>query len=256
MAIPTISDIQGILGFRAYEGIAFQPGVFSDSTVTAWVATGLRAGLTIDPDTGLIEGNVPVAGYYVVGVVATNGTGDSAPVYFTFGILAASGTVVTPGGSDVGIDLDVDVVTRRVTPANAGSGGATAVDAALAALFHAKAGDVILLNFRFYKAGVVLDPDPTAMKFAVKEFDTEARVVMSEDFEKVGTGETAYFQMPVALTAAAIAAVLGNYDRDKGTSFLALADLEWKQDVSIGTTTELISTTQTFGFNLARGLAD
>jgi hypothetical protein len=256
MPVPTISDKQSVLGFRTYEAINFQPGVFTDSAITNWAATSLPTGLAIDDTTGLISGSVAASGYYVVGVVATNTTGDSAPVYFTFGILGASGVAVTPGGSDVGIDLDIDVVSREVTLAGADRPEPQPGDDGPPPLFHVKTGDVFLLNVRFKKNGVTLDPNPGTIRFALKEFDPDGRLVLSTAFHKVNSGETAYFQVPVPLTASAVFASIENYAQDQGSIFTALAELEWTQTVSIAGTTSLVSTTRTFGLSLARDLAD
>lgn len=48
MAVPTIDAAQSVLGFRAYETIAFQPGGFGSPGILYWTATSLPSGLSID----------------------------------------------------------------------------------------------------------------------------------------------------------------------------------------------------------------
>lgn len=254
MALPIINDKQGVLGFRVNEAVNFQPGATTDSTITAWAASGLPAGLSINTSTGLISGAVAVPGYWVVGVSATNTTGQSAPVFFTFGILAGAGTVVTPGGSDTGIDLDFDVVTGLVTLS--GGAPATAVGDEVPPLFYAKTGDVRLLNLRFFKNAVQIDPDPATIRFALKEFDPDGRLMNASAFVKVSSGATAYFKLPISLTVPAVIAAIENYQADRGSRFTALADIEITQTVSIAGVTSLVITSRTFGLQLARDLAD
>src|SRR5581483_4272502 len=51
---------------------------------TSWAASLKPSWLDLDTDTGLLSGQPPAAGSYAVTVAATNATGDSAPLSFTF----------------------------------------------------------------------------------------------------------------------------------------------------------------------------
>jgi hypothetical protein len=150
----------------------------------------------------------------------------------------------------VGIDVNIDVVTGAVSLANVATSG----DAQKDYLFELKNGDVDLLNVRFLKNGTLLDPNPTSMKFALKEFDTEADLVLSTAFARTGSGTAAVCKMPVNMADDDVASALSNYEKTTGTSFEALAQIQWKQAVSIAGVTELIKTTSTFKVLVTREL--
>lgn len=253
MSLPTIDSTQSYLGYQAYETFAFQPGVFSDSTCT-WSATNLPSGLSINSSTALISGSVATPGTYVIGVRGTNATGAmAAPVYFTIGIDAGDGSLAVSGSSDTGIDINIDVVTRDVTLASSSS-------ASTAALFLLKENDTAILNIRFKKSEVALDPDPTEINIAFKELETDLAILtgggaVTTAWTKIGSGTAAVCRLPIVMTSDALAAALSNYEDDAGTQFDALCEIEWKQAITaVGGITELVASTKTFKVTIARDL--
>jgi hypothetical protein len=71
----------------------------SGQTLT-YSATGLPAGLSINPSTGLISGTPTTAGTSNVTVTATDGTGTSGTASFSWTVNAASGSTLTITASD------------------------------------------------------------------------------------------------------------------------------------------------------------
>ena len=231
--------------------------------------TDITAGQIRKCGTSTISGSVATPGVYIFGLKAINASGgtfpatpsESAVVYFTLGIEAGDGSAIVAGSSDTGIDVNVDVATREVTAgvASAATSAATTADKD-APLFYLKEGDTAMLNIRFKKAGVAIDPNPTSIKLAFKELEPdglllEAGGVATAYFSKSGTGAAAFFQVPVAVTSAALASALSNYEADAGTEFAALCEIEWKQTITaVGGVTELVSSSKTFHVEIARDL--
>ncbi len=115
-------------------------GAFSDpdgDTLT-YSATGLPAGLTINPTTGVISGTIdhsasqPNGGNYSVVVTASDGRGGSASSSFTWAVsnpapVASNDTATTPEDTAVRVpvlanDVDSDGDVLTVTSASAGNG--------------------------------------------------------------------------------------------------------------------------------------
>jgi hypothetical protein len=67
-----------------------------NDTITAWAATGLPPGLSIDTSTGAISGTPNTAGNYQVTVTATDSGGTKGSVSFTWSVNSAS---TPPSGS-------------------------------------------------------------------------------------------------------------------------------------------------------------
>ena len=69
MAIPSISPIQSVLGYLQHEHFEFQP--FATNSPTWWTVSALPAGISLDPETGLISGAATWPGVYVFSLQAT-----------------------------------------------------------------------------------------------------------------------------------------------------------------------------------------
>ena len=244
----------------------------TDTFKLASTLTGAAINFTTDITAGqirrcgssLITGSVGTAATYVIGLNAINATGPSSssstvagvPTYFTIGIEASDGSVPVSGSSDTGIDLNIDVATREVTI------GTSAAPASGVPQFLLKEDDVSILNIRFKKSTVALDPNPTSIKVGFKELETEA--VLFSAGGAVGTtwarsdisGDASVFFVPVTVTSDALASALSNYENDAGTRFNALCEIEWKQELpaAIGGVSELVSSTRTFLVTLERDL--
>ena len=239
MALPVIDTAQSILGYKQGESWTFQPGIFISAGTLHVAATGLPTGITISSTTGLLtcDGTTP-AGVYVIGVRADDSSLFTDAAYFTIGIEASSDT--SAGSSDIGIDIDIDVVTRLATLR-----GVTIADGE--PMLVLKANDVVLFNFRFFKAGVQLDPNCTDVVIAWKDKETNAVLVESTAFDDVNSGATAYFQVPVSISGDALDAAHSEEEADDGTSQIDVnSEGQLKQTVSIDGITELVVTTQSF----------
>ncbi|TSA32133.1 MAG: hypothetical protein D4R65_10060 [Verrucomicrobiaceae bacterium] len=216
-------------------------------------STDISAGMIRKCGTGLITGSVSTQGIFVFGLIAVNATGPSTIAYFTLGIESGDGSTSVAGSSDTGMDLNIDVSTREVSLPGATAG----VDGPL---FLLKEDDTVMLNLRFKKGTVALDPSPTSIKIAFKEFESEAVLfeaggLATTDWAKSGSGASAYFQVPVTVTSSALAAALSNYEAEAGTKFNAICEIEWKQTITaVGGITELVASTKTFTTTIERDL--
>lgn len=238
MAAPIISASSSILGFKRNETFAFQPSATNNPT--SWTQVGLPAGLSINAATGLVSGSVAVSGVYVVTLAATNADPATGSREFVFGI--SSEVAASVAASDTSEEWDIDVVSREVTPG--------------AAAFW-KQGDVVLVRMRFRKNGVVVDPAPTSLRLVLKQFEPEKVLVVATGFDQIGVDEAAYFDLPVDLSGDALEAALADYEKDEGTFFEALAEIEWVRSVTHnGSPLTLRSSSRTFPVRIERDLAE
>jgi hypothetical protein len=70
--------------------------ITATNTPTAFTATNLPAGLTLDPTTGVISGSVSTIGVFTITVGASNSAGASAPLTVTITILASPPLITSP----------------------------------------------------------------------------------------------------------------------------------------------------------------
>jgi hypothetical protein len=214
MAIPVISNTTSVLGFRKKQDFAYQP--YASNTPTGWVAMGLPEGVAIDTVTGLISGAATVAGVYVTSLSATNADGSSAPHLIAIGI---EETGINDG---IGIELDVDVRTGYVATT-----GQSQPDPDKAILF-AKRGDTLFLDVGFWRGDVLQDLPIADLKFQMREFDGETVLVASSGLiEDIGTADAPRYRIAVEFSGTELDGVLGGYEGDLRTGFLAIAELQW-----------------------------
>lgn len=214
MAIPVISNTTSVLGFRKKQEFAYQP--YASNTPTSWAASGLPTGVTINGTTGLISGAATIPGVYVVSLTATNGDGASAPHQIAIGI--EDGAV----NDSIGIEINVDVRTGYVA-----ASGQSQPDPDKAVLF-AKRGDVLFLDVGFWRDDVLQDLPIADLKFQMREFDGETILVASNGLiEDIGTSDAPRYRIAVDFSGPELDGVLGGYESDLRTGFLAIAELQW-----------------------------
>lgn len=217
--------------------------------------TDISAATLRKVSSGLISGACATAGVYVATVTAINASvaPEAGSREFVFGIngLASS------GGSGSATAVDAIVLQVEVPSGKVSLAGAAGAPADAAGLFALKAGDVRLMVVQFVdKAGERVDPDPATLRFVLKELEPETVLIEAEDFEVVGTGSTAEFLMPVALTGDALTGALSNYEEDDRTTFPALAEIEWTREITFDSAPlTLRASTPNFRVDLDRDLA-
>ena len=214
MAIPVISNTTSVLGFRKKQEFAYQP--YASNTPTSWAATGLPTGVTINTTTGLISGAATIPGVYVVSLTASNATGPSTPHQIAIGIEDG------PLNDSIGIEINVDVRTGYVA-----ASGQSTPDPDKAVLF-AKRGDVLFLDVGFWRDDVLQDLPIADLKFQMREFDGETILVVSNGLiEDIGTSDAPRYRIAVDFSGTELDGVLGGYESDLRTGFLAIAELQW-----------------------------
>lgn len=219
MAVPVISRLQSVLFYAQWQQWTFQP--WASNSPTAWTASPLPPGITLNTATGALSGAAGMPGVYVFALTSLNGDGDSAPAVFTAGISPTTWTAPVDA-LDVILDLGTGLVTIN---------GLTSVGGAVLGkqqiLAWLKSGDARLLHIRPVKAGVVVDVAFVSLKLAAKNVEPESAIVTSTAFARVATGPDTFYRMAVVLDAAALAAELANAEDDDGTLLTALFELEW-----------------------------
>jgi subtilisin-like proprotein convertase family protein len=85
---------RGVLSVPALVGDASPRQLTANNQVTRWTVTGLPAGMTFNPLTGLISGAPSQPGTYFISVSATNAIGTSVPVTFVWEVLPFPAAVV------------------------------------------------------------------------------------------------------------------------------------------------------------------
>jgi hypothetical protein len=224
MAAPVINSTQSVLGYLQWEAWTFQP--FAMNSPKTWTSSPLPPGLSLNSSTGALSGAVSSPGVYIVALTATNVEGSGSAV-FTIGIEASAPTT--------GADMDVvfDVVTHRVgrSVAVPPQGAPAVLPDSLTVL---KYNDDWILSVTLAKAGVTLDLDVTALTLRIKELETDAVLVTSDAWLKVGSGGDTRFRVHSKIAGSALKAALSNYENDVETEFQALCELEvtWNNALS------------------------
>jgi hypothetical protein len=229
----------------------FQLSLTPGGTVAA-LTTDISAAVIFRP--GYLVGTATVPGISTVRLTATNGSGTSPEVLFTIGIEPGAPT------NDANVDVLCDVVSKLVNEQTDSTvTTVTAVapnqDNTPGVVLGVKENDDLMLRLRFVKAGTIVDLPVTDLKLVIKEFEPDKEVGLSTAWVKEGSGTGASYLLYTSLTGTALAGSLSNYEADKGTAYLGIADLEvtFSNPESIGPDTLTFSSV-TFGIRIERDL--
>ena len=194
MSAATINPNTSVLGFTSGQFVAYQCSTV-DGQTGAWSCANLPAGLSINSGTGLITGMPTTPGVYNTTIKFTN-TNGTATLPVTFGIDDAG--YVT----DVGIEVNIDLISGAVT-------FPTAADGKL----HGKSGDYLPILIGLQKSGELLDLPVTGIAFGLKEFESDARLILSNGaFTKLGSYERTRWRTLVYLDPTKLAGALADYE--------------------------------------------
>lgn len=217
MAVPTISPVTSILGFKQYDPWTFQ--MYATNSPTSWTLRGQPTGITID-NAGRVSGAALESGVFNAVATATNGDGNSAELTFPIGIEYVA---YAPNSA---INLVWNTQTGELAVLDSSGATTSPADGSDLPLFQAKLGDDMLFFIRLWN-GTYLDLPLTGLRFSIKEKDTEKRVVLStEGFLKRGVGPQTYYILHAKFDGNALKGALSNYDDDAGTKFAALGEFE------------------------------
>jgi hypothetical protein len=253
MAVPVISPITSVLGFRQYDFWEYQ--LAATNAPTSWAITGLPAGMTFDATSGLISGAAVVDGVFNVKAIATNGTGSSTEMIFPVGIEYVA---YAPNSA---INLVQNTLTGEVALLDSTGTAKSLKDGSQLALFQAKLNDNKLFFIRFWN-GTYLDLDLTDLRFALKEVDTNPRLILSTaGFLKRGYGPQSYYILHVSFANSKLKNALTNYEDEQGTFFGALCEIERTENNPVASEFDpalpatLVSSSQTFIVEAIRDIA-
>lgn len=194
MATPIINPNTSVLGFTTGQFVAYQCATTDGQTGT-WSCPNLPDGLSINTTTGLISGMPTTPGVYNTTIKFTNANG-TATLPVTFGIDDAG--YVT----DIGIEVNIDLISGTVT-------FPTSPDGKL----HGKSGDYLPLLIGLQKSGELLDLPVTGIAFGLKEFESDARLILSNGaFTKLGSYERTRWRTLVYLAPDKLAGALSDYE--------------------------------------------
>lgn len=183
---------------------------------TAWAASNLPDGVSIDAITGVISGTPTVDSTFSVAVTPSNGDGAGAPLLLMLTVAPLSSTVET-----IGVMVDFDLDTGKVTRPGQADGSPV--------LFWGKTGDRIPVLVGFTRGGVLRDVTPSSIAIGVKEFEAETLWTLTADptdFLKLGFGSSTRYLVIVTLTAAALRSLTGDYEGDVSSGLDMVAEIE------------------------------
>lgn len=215
MPAPVIDPTTSVHAYRLGEFFVYQPG--ATNTPTSWSAVGLPEGVTINGTTGKIEGAATEPGFYNVTLKATNGDGTSPALFLPIGIENAA------FWNDASLDVEMSLATGAVVnPAVSGVGDE------VPPVIFTKKGDTLLLSVGLTKGGFFFDLPIVQMDLAVKEFEPENLIILTTgDVTKVGSFDTARYQIVAFMDPAKLANVLSNYEDDRDTFVDAVGEIRF-----------------------------
>ncbi len=210
------------------------------------ITVELSAGVMRRVSTGVFSSTgIAINTQYLLNVWAENADGRT---YATVPVCISPDLYVAPASGSVeeaGIPLTIDVKTRAVRLGL--PGGVAATTSQTEALMTLIQNDTAMLVVYYEREGVQIDPDPSDLAVGVKDIDFNPALVIDSDFEKVGTGATARFYLPIVFNGDLLADALLRYQTDSGATFAARFEIQWKQELTFkGSPYELTLTTQKF----------
>lgn len=256
MPIPVIVEPREAFEFAL--DVPISPYVpYATQTPTEWAASGLPSGLACDEDTGTISGTPDTAGEYTITLIATNGSGASAPLIF------GASVHEIPNTDDGLVEINANLQTGIVWNESVTTG----------AILYAKNGTKLPVALGLERGGTL-----RALTL------TNVKVVLRDDYPDTRTGDESpevvlFDDEPGApldpvnpryrLTldfsgsnAAAVVAMTNAHATDGvdglgvNSELLALCDITLTHDVEdIAGTTSVPRTLRTFAVHIARTIA-
>lgn len=221
MAAPVIQPIQSVLFYRVGEYREFQP--YASNSPTSWACSPLPDGLSFDPVIGRIYGSAEAAGVFVFGLRAANDDGMSETAIFTMGVAPVAGSL-----REAAVTLYIDVDTRSV---GLSPGGEPELEDPI---FWAKYGDSQIFAVQFVRSGSVIELPVEGMVMALKEYDGEGIIGLSDGFAQEGELGSARYVVHMDFGQEGIRGALANYQGDFRTAFPALFEIEWRETNTTG----------------------
>lgn len=183
---------------------------------SAWAATGLPAGVSIDAS-GKISSAASVPGIYDIVVTATGDGPVSDSVAFQIGITdSAIGAPLLRGAVKTDFDVPTGIVTIPGTKPGEG-----------AEILFSKRGDTIQLAVGFVESGTLMPLDLVSLVAAAKVFEPEGIVAQSDGvWYQVGDYREPRYVIDLPFVPGALNSALGEEESDAGTEIALLAEIE------------------------------
>ncbi|EDY16673.1 hypothetical protein CfE428DRAFT_5786 [Chthoniobacter flavus Ellin428] len=204
---------------------------------------------------GFLTGAGTVPGVSDVRITATNADpATSAEVLFSLGIISAA------AAPDANADLVWDLATDNLIVQTNSTLNLTPADRATPILFF-KEHDDRILRLRTVKNASIIDLgaiDDDACLMVVKEVEPDAKIEISTNSQKIGTGDANSILIYIKLNGSSLAGALSNYEDDKGTILNALVEIEltYPNPYFASTPATLRRTSKTFTIQIERDLGD
>jgi hypothetical protein len=236
MAKPIVYTDTSVQAYAQWDEFEFSPVALNDPT--SWVMAGnLPPGTSFDTATGKISGTMTTQGLWQVNIWPVNADGQGGipdslgavtalPLHIVF---ACWPTVIAPNSA---LNLEIDTQTGAVALTGDVSTltGTDDDGAEIPLLFTVKEDDDRIIFVRFTAGGVYLDLSLDDLAYGLKADDTEKQLVASTaSFVKVGAGRQTYYVLHVKFARALLAAALSDYENKRKTSFIANAEIQWKE---------------------------
>lgn len=234
MAIPVIDTRTSEQSWLTGRPQEWQP--YATNTPTSWSATGLPSGVSIDSSTGLVSGTPTSRGVAIASIVATNGSGDSAPLLVPFSVRGGAGLSQDPA-DQLALLMDFDLTTNEVTipgidppaPIDVEElATETATTRIKRELMRVKSGEYFPILVGFTRNGVLQDINANRIELSARENEPEDSYEITKsatDVTKVGSGEDTRFRTNLFIPETLLESVFSNFEDDNGTQAGLLAEV-------------------------------